>query len=186
TGVQTCALPIFTGYSLPDDLLSGNGLRIIDGMVKGLPLIGTWPSFLLFGGEFPVSGIVGRLYTLHILLLPLLVIAFIVLHLMLMVINKHTQFAGLVATTSNLAGYPMLPAYMSKMGGFLFIVFGTIVLIATFCQINPVWNYGPCDPSPVSAGTQPDWYIGFADGALRLAPPHLDVQLGQFTLSLGI
>ncbi|GAA3944795.1 cytochrome bc complex cytochrome b subunit [Microbacterium soli] len=176
----------FTGYSLPDDLLSGNGLRIIDGMVKGIPLIGTWTSFLLFGGEFPGSDIVGRLYTLHILLLPLLVIAFVVLHLMLMVINKHTQFAGPGRTNDNVVGYPMMPVYMSKMGGFLFIVFGTIVLIATFFQINPVWNYGPYDPSPVSAGTQPDWYIGFADGALRLAPPHLDVPLGDFTLSLGI
>ncbi|MFE6994429.1 cytochrome bc complex cytochrome b subunit [Microbacterium sp. NPDC057659] len=176
----------FTGYSLPDDLLSGNGLRIIDGMVKGLPLIGTWTSFLLFGGEFPGDQIVGRLYTLHILLLPLLVIAFVGLHLMLMVINKHTQFAGPARTNENVVGYPMMPVYMSKMGGFLFIVFGTIVLIASLFQINPIWNYGPYDPSPVSAGTQPDWYIGFADGALRLAPSNLDVVFLNHTWSFGI
>ncbi|WP_406245617.1 cytochrome bc complex cytochrome b subunit [Microbacterium sp. M] len=176
----------FTGYSLPDDLLSGNGLRIIDGMVKGLPLIGTWTSFLVFGGEFPGTDIVGRLYTLHILLLPLLVIAFIVLHLMLMVINKHTQFAGPGRTNNNVVGYPMMPVYMSKMGGYLFIVFGTIVLIATFFQINPIWNYGPYDPSPVSAGTQPDWYIGFADGALRLAPSNWDIVFLERTWSFGI
>ncbi|MEJ1920861.1 cytochrome bc1 complex cytochrome b subunit [Microbacterium sp. KHB019] len=176
----------FTGYSLPDDLLSGNGLRIIDGMVKGLPLIGTWTSFLLFGGEFPGTDIVGRLYTLHILLLPLLVIGLIVVHLMLMIVNKHTQFAGPGRTNDNVVGYPMMPVYMSKMGGFLFIVFGAIVLIATFFQINPIWNYGPYDPSPVSAGTQPDWYIGFADGALRLAPPHLDVVFLNHTWSFGI
>ncbi|WP_313355174.1 ubiquinol-cytochrome c reductase cytochrome b subunit [Microbacterium sp.] len=176
----------FTGYSLPDDLLSGNGLRIIDGMIKGLPLIGTWTSFLIFGGEFPGDDIVGRLYTMHILLLPLLVIAFIGLHLMLMVINKHTQFAGPGRTNDNVVGYPMMPVYMSKMGGFFFIVFGVIVLIASFFQILPFWDYGPYDPSPISAGTQPDWYIGFADGALRLAPPHLDVMIGNFTLSLGI
>ncbi|WP_353114128.1 cytochrome bc complex cytochrome b subunit [Microbacterium sp.] len=176
----------FTGYSLPDDLLSGNGLRIIDGMVKGIPLVGTWISFLLFGGEFPGSDIVGRLYTLHILLLPLLVIAFVVLHLMLMVINKHTQFAGPARTNNNVVGYPMMPVYMSKMGGFLFIVFGTIVLIASLFQINPIWNYGPYDPSPVSAGTQPDWYIGFADGALRLAPSNLDVVFLDRTWSFGI
>ena len=65
----------FTGYSLPDDLLSGNGLRIIDGMVKGIPVVGTWISFLLFGGEFPGTAIVGRLYTLHILLLPAILVA---------------------------------------------------------------------------------------------------------------
>jgi ubiquinol-cytochrome c reductase cytochrome b subunit len=176
----------FTGYSLPDDLLSGNGLRIIDGMVKGIPLIGTWTSFLLFGGEFPGTAIVGRLYTLHILLLPLMVIAFIALHLMLMIVNKHTQFAGPGRTNDNVVGYPMMPVYMSKMGGYLFIVFGTIVLIATFFQINPIWAYGPYDPSPVSAGTQPDWYIGFADGALRLAPSNLDLVLFDRTWSFGI
>lgn len=164
----------FTGYSLPDDLLSGNGLRIIDGMVKGIPLVGTWISFLLFGGEFPGTAIIGRLYTLHILLLPAILVALLAVHLMLMIVNKHTQFAGPGRTNSNVVGFPMVPVYMSKMGGFFFITFGVIVLIASLFTINPIWNYGPYDPSPVSAGTQPDWYIGFADGALRLVPSHLE------------
>jgi len=161
----------FTGYSLPDDLLSGNGLRIIDGLVKGLPVVGTWISFLLFGGEFPGTAIVGRLYTLHILLLPALVVAFIALHLMFVVIHKHTQYAAPGRSQGNVVGYPVLPVYAAKAGGFFFIVFGVVVLMASLFTINPIWNYGPYDPSPVSAGTQPDWYIGFADGALRLVPP---------------
>jgi len=176
----------FTGYSLPDDLLSGNGLRIIDGMIKGLPLIGTWTSFMLFGGEFPGTDIIGRLYTLHILILPMLVIALIVVHLMLMIINKHTQFAGPGRTNDNVVGYPMMPVYAAKMGGFFFIVFGVIVVLGTFFQILPFWIYGPYDPSPISAGTQPDWYIGFADGALRLAPPNWDVVMFDRTWSFGI
>ena len=161
----------FTGYSLPDDLLSGNGLRIIDGLVKGRPVVGTWISFLLFGGEFPGTAIVGRLYTLHILLLPALVVAFIALHLMFVVIHKHTQYAAPGRSQGNVVGYPVLPVYAAKAGGFFFIVFGVVVLMASLFTINPIWNYGPYDPSPVSAGTQPDWYIGFADGALRLVPP---------------
>jgi ubiquinol-cytochrome c reductase cytochrome b subunit len=176
----------FTGYSLPDDLLSGNGLRIIDGMIKGIPLIGTWTSFLLFGGEFPGTAIVGRLYTLHILLLPAILVGLLVVHLMLMIINKHTQFAGPARSNSNVVGYPMMPVYMSKMGGFFFITFGVIVLVASLFTINPIWNYGPYDPSPVSAGTQPDWYIGFADGALRLVPPHLEFVLWDRTWSFNI
>ncbi len=176
----------FTGYSLPDDLLSGNGLRIIDGMIKGIPLIGTWTSFLLFGGEFPGTDIVGRLYTLHILLLPAILVGLLAVHLMLMIVNKHTQFAGPGRTNSNVVGYPMMPVYMTKMGGFFFVVFGVIVLIASLFTINPIWNYGPYDPSPVSAGTQPDWYIGFADGALRLVPPHLEFVLWERTWSFNI
>ena len=176
----------FTGYSLPDDLLSGNGLRIIDGMIKGVPIVGTWISYLLFGGEFPGTDIVGRLYTLHILLLPAILVAALGVHLLLMVINKHTQFAAPGATNENVVGVPIMPVFAAKAGGFFFIIFGVIVLIASLFQINPIWDYGPYDPSPVSAGTQPDWYIGFADGALRLVPPGWEVEFWGFTLSLNI
>jgi len=165
----------FTGYSLPDDLLSGNGLRIIDGMVKGIPVIGTWISYLLFGGEFPGVDIVSRLYILHIMLLPAILIAALGVHMLLLVINKHTQFAGPGRTNDNVVGSPVMPGFAAKAGGFFFIVFGVITLIASTFSINPVWVYGPYDPSPVSAGTQPDWYIGFADGALRLVPPGWEV-----------
>ncbi|MBG6237957.1 ubiquinol-cytochrome c reductase cytochrome b subunit [Mycetocola sp. CAN_C7] len=176
----------FTGYSLPDDLLSGNGLRIIDGMVKGIPLIGTWTSFLLFGGEFPGTDIVGRLYSLHILLLPAIILVLIALHLLFVVVHKHTQYAGPGRTQQNVVGFPVLPVYAAKAGGFFFIVFGVVMLIASLFTINPIWNYGPYDPSPVSAGTQPDWYIGFADGGLRLAPSNWDIVLFDHTLSFGI
>ncbi|GLK18726.1 cytochrome b [Herbiconiux flava] len=176
----------FTGYSLPDDLLSGNGLRIIDGLIKGIPFIGTWTSFLLFGGEFPGTAIVGRLYTLHILLLPAILVAFLALHLVFVVVHKHTQFAGPGRTEKNVIGYPILPVYAAKAGGFFFLVFGVIALMASFFTINPIWNYGPYDPSPVSAGTQPDWYIGFADGALRLIPPGWEFVWLNHTWSINI
>lgn len=176
----------FTGYSLPDDLLSGNGLRIIDGMIKGVPIVGSWVSYLIFGGEFPGTEIVGRLYALHIMLLPALLIAALGLHLVLMVVNKHTQFAGPGRTNDNVVGVPVMPIFAAKAGGFFFLVFGVIVLIASFFTILPVWDYGPYDPSPISAGTQPDWYIGFADGALRLIPPGWEIEIGGFTLTLAL
>lgn len=176
----------FTGYSLPDDLLSGNGLRIIDGMVKGLPVIGTWISYLLFGGEFPGTEIVGRLYTLHILLLPAIVVALIGIHMVLLIVNKHTQFAGPGRTNENVVGVPIMPVFAAKAGGFFFIVFGVLMLVAATVTINPIWNYGPYDPSLISAGTQPDWYIGFADGALRLVPPGWEFMIGPYTVSMNI
>lgn len=176
----------FTGYSLPDDLLSGNGLRIIDGMVKGMPIVGTWISFLLFGGEFPGEAIVGRLYSLHILLLPAIIVALIAMHLLFVVVHKHTQYSGAGRTNQNVVGYPVLPVYAAKAGGFFFIVFGIVMLMASLFTINPIWNYGPYDPSPVSAGTQPDWYIGFADGALRLIPPGLEFMWLDRTWSVNI
>jgi ubiquinol-cytochrome c reductase cytochrome b subunit len=176
----------FTGYSLPDDLLSGNGLRIIDGMIKGLPVIGAYGSSLLFGGEFPGETIIARLYGLHILLVPALILIFIVIHLFQVVIHKHTHYSGPGRTDENVVGYPLMPVYVAKAGGFFFIVFGAIMLIAATFTINPVWNFGAYDPSPVSAGTQPDWYIGFLDGALRLAPTNLEVTAGGVTWSWNI
>jgi ubiquinol-cytochrome c reductase cytochrome b subunit len=176
----------FTGYSLPDDLLSGNGLRIIDGMVKAVPVAGSWISFMLFGGEFPGTDIIPRLYILHIMLLPAILIASLGVHLLLLIINKHTQFAGPGRTNDNVVGVPVMPTFAAKAGGFFFIVFGVIMLIAATFTINPIWAYGPYDPSPVSAGTQPDWYIGFADGALRLIPPGLEFVIGGYTLSMNI
>ena len=176
----------FSGYSLPDDLLSGNGLRIVDGMIKGVPVLGTWISFWLFGGEFPGDAIVGRLYSLHIMILPALLIVFLAMHMLLMVIHKHTQWPGPGRTNENVVGNPVLPVFAAKAVGFMFIVLGLIFFIASFFQINPIWNYGPYDPSPVSAGTQPDWYIGFGDGALRLIPPGWEMALGDYTVTWAI
>jgi ubiquinol-cytochrome c reductase cytochrome b subunit len=176
----------FTGYSLPDDLLSGNGLRIIDGMVKGVPIVGTWISYLLFGGEFPGTSVIGMFYSLHILLLPAILVAVVGVHVIMVFVNKHTQYAGPGRTNDNVVGVPVMPVFAAKAGGFFFIVFGVIVLVAANVTINPIWNYGPYDPSPVSAGTQPDWYIGFADGLLRLIPPGWELEILGFTLSLNI
>jgi ubiquinol-cytochrome c reductase cytochrome b subunit len=178
----------FTGYSLPDDLLSGNGLRIIDGFIKAIPLIGVWISYFLFGGEFPGSDIVGRFYSLHILLIPAVILALIGIHLILIIaVHKHTQYPGAGKTQQTVVGYPILPVYTAKAGGFFFIIFGVIFLISSLFTINPIWNYGPYDPSPVSAGTQPDWYMGWTDGLLRLVPTGWEfVSWGGYTVSMNL
>jgi ubiquinol-cytochrome c reductase cytochrome b subunit len=160
----------FTGYSLPDDLLSGTGLRIADGIMKSSPVIGTYMSFFFFGGEFPGDDVVPRLYAIHILLIPGLLLALIGAHMLLLVYHKHTQWAGPGRTEKNVVGYPMLPVYAAKAGGFFFIVFGTTALMGGLLSINPIWKYGPYNPAEVTAGSQPDWYMGFNEGLLRIMP----------------
>jgi ubiquinol-cytochrome c reductase cytochrome b subunit len=176
----------FTGYSLPDDLLSGNGLRIIDGMLKAIPFIGPSISSGLFGGEFPGDEVVARLYSLHIMIIPALIIVLLAVHLMMVIIHKHTHYSGPGKTDDNVVGFPLMPVYVAKAGGFFFLVFGVLMAISATFTINPIWNYGPYDPSPVSAGTQPDWYIGWLDGALRLAPSHLDLHIFGIVLPMGV
>ncbi|WP_114856326.1 cytochrome bc complex cytochrome b subunit [Brachybacterium sp. YJGR34] len=160
----------FSGYSLPDDVLSGNGLRVIDGLMKAIPIVGTYLSMLLFGGEFPGTAIIPRLFTIHILLVPAMILGLIVIHLVMVVWHKHTQYPGPGRTERNVVGFPVLPVYAAKAGGFFFLVFGIITLISATTAINAVWVYGPYDPSPVSAGSQPDWYMLWTDGGLRLIP----------------
>ncbi len=160
----------FAGYSLPDDLLSGTGLRIADGIVKATPVLGSYMSFFLFGGEFPGEIIIPRLYIAHVLLIPGLILALITAHMLLLVYHKHTQWPGPGRTEKNVVGFPMLPVYAAKAGGFFFIVFGVTALMGGLLAINPVWKYGPYDPSKVTAGSQPDWYMGIAEGLLRIMP----------------
>lgn len=176
----------FTGYSLPDDVLSGNGLRITDGVVKSIPVIGSYMSYFVFGGEFPGEHIIPRLFSMHILLIPGLILALIGLHLFLVVLHKHTHYPGPGKSDRNVVGPPLFPVYAAKAGGFFFITFGVLALMGGTMTINPVWNYGPYDPSPVSAGAQPDWYMLFLEGALRLMPGAAEIVIGGYTLSLNV
>ncbi len=185
-GLLTMALLAgFAGYSLPDDLLSGTGLRIAQGIVLSLPLVGTYLSFFIFGGEFPGTDFISRLYAVHILVVPGLILALLTAHLMMVWYQKHTQFPGPGRTNDNVVGYRVLPIYMAKAGGFFFVVFGVITLISGLVTINPIWLYGPYTPDQVTAGSQPDWYIGWLEGSLRMMP-NVEWVIFGYTLSWNI
>lgn len=176
----------FAGYSLPDDLLSGTGLRATQGFILSVPVVGSYIAFALFGGDFPGELIIPRLYAVHVLLLPAILVALFVAHIIIVAVNKHTQYPGPGRTNDNVVGYRVMPVYAAKAGGFFFLVFGVTALISAFVQINAVWVHGPYDPSNVTAGAQPDWYMWFSDGALRLLPGWLEFTVFGFTFSLNI
>ncbi|AZQ32576.1 cytochrome bc complex cytochrome b subunit [Streptomyces cyaneochromogenes] len=173
------------GYSLPDDLLSGTGLRFVNGALLSVPIVGTYLSMFLFGGEFPGDDIVARFYSLHILVIPGIMAALVVAHLLLVVYHKHTQFAGPGRTERNVVGAPFMPVYLAKAGGFFFLVFGALALMAAVATVNPVWSYGPYRADQVSTGAQPDWYLGFAEGLVRIMPGW-EITLWGHTLVLGV
>ncbi len=160
----------FAGYSLLDDQLSGTGLRIAYSIVLSIPLIGTWITSLLFGGEFPGPDIIERLYVIHILLVPAIIIGLLAAHLAMVVRQKHTQFTGPHRREDNVVGERVWPTYAVKALGVLFITTGVLAALGGLAQINPIWIYGPFDPAEVSSASQPDWYVGWLDGALRVMP----------------
>ncbi|MEU5576413.1 cytochrome bc complex cytochrome b subunit [Streptomyces huasconensis] len=174
-----------TGYSLPDDMLSGTGVRFAHGAILSIPVVGTYLAFFLFGGEFPGEDIVARFYPIHILLLPGIMLGLVVAHLILVFYHKHTQFAGPGKTEKNVVGAPFLPVYVAKAGGFFFLVFGVLAVMGAVASINPVWAIGPYRPDMVSTGAQPDWYLGFSEGLIRVMPAW-EVNIWGHTLVLGV
>jgi len=160
----------FLGYSLPDDLVSGTGIRIAYSIILSIPLVGTYVAFFLFGGNFPGTDIIPRFFILHVLIIPLIILGLVGAHMGLLVRQKHTQFPGKGKTEKNVVGSPMYPVFMAKTTGFMFVVAGATALLGAFAQINPIWQFGPYTASRISYAVQPDWYMGFLDGALRIFP----------------
>jgi ubiquinol-cytochrome c reductase cytochrome b subunit len=160
----------FIGYSLPDDLISGTGLRIAFSITESVPVVGSYLAFFLFGGNFPGTDVISRFYTIHVLLIPLIILGLVTAHLFLLVHQKHTQFPGKGRTEKNVVGAPMVPVFAAKATGFFFMVFGVTALLGSLAQINPIWLFGPYDAAKISYAVQPDWYMGWLDGAARIWP----------------
>jgi ubiquinol-cytochrome c reductase cytochrome b subunit len=173
------------GYSLPDDLLSGAGLRITEGVIVSLPLVGSYIMFFLFGGNYPGEDVIPRFYSLHILLIPGLLLALISAHMILMWVQKHTQQPGKGRTEQNVVGSPFYPAFMAKTGAYFLFTFGVLALLGAVAQINPIWLFGPYTPADISAGSQPDFYMGFLEGALRIMPAW-EINFAGYTLPLSV
>jgi ubiquinol-cytochrome c reductase cytochrome b subunit len=172
----------YFGYSLPDDLLSGIGLRAaLSSITMGIPVVGTWMHWALFGGDFPCGGVgyqcsadgvlLPRMYALHILLIPGIILALIGVHLALVWFQKHTQFPGPGRTEKNVVGVRVMPVFAVKSGAFFAMTTGILGLMGGLLQINPIWQLGPYKPSQVSAGSQPDFYMMWTEGLARIWPP---------------
>jgi ubiquinol-cytochrome c reductase cytochrome b subunit len=167
-----------TGYTLPDDLLSGTGARITYSAALSVPFIGPWLASLVFGGEFPTEALISRFFVIHILFLPGLFVAGIAAHLGFVVLHKHTQFRGGRARESNVIGPAFWPTQVFVSTGLFFLTAAFMALLGGLVQVNPIWAYGPFDATVVSSPAQPDWYVGWLDGALRIFPAFEPTILG--------
>jgi ubiquinol-cytochrome c reductase cytochrome b subunit len=184
-GVTMLAVAVFegfAGYSLPDDLLSGMGLAIAYGVAMSIPILGGNAAFLAWGAQFPGSeAFEPRLFIAHVLIVPVLLATLIAIHLAVIVRQKHSQFPGEGRTERNVVGTPMWPGYALRSLGLLMSVAAVLVLLGGLVQINPIWQWGHYEPWQATNGAQPDWYLGWLIGALRLVPS-FDVTIGDYTL----
>ncbi|OBB35704.1 ubiquinol-cytochrome c reductase cytochrome b subunit [Mycobacterium sp. 852002-51961_SCH5331710] len=166
----------FTGYSMPDDLLSGTGLRIIYSSVQSIPVVGVWMAFLVFGGEFPADHTIPRMFTAHVFIVPALLAVLIATHLLILVRQKHSQFPGRGRTEHNVVGSRLWPSYTVRTLGLFCATLTVMFGLGGLAQINPIWIYGPFKPAQATIPAEPDWYVAWGDGSLRLFP-RLDLHL---------
>ncbi len=172
----------FAGYSLVDDLLSGMGLAIAYSVAASIPLIGGQFAQLVWDGPFPGGdAFESRLYIAHVFVIPALIATLIAVHLWMIVRTRHAQFRGPLRSERNVVGIPMWPGYAARSIGLLLAVTAVLVLMGGLIQVNPIWQWGAYEPWRGTNGAQPDWYLGWLIGALRLMP-HFDIAIAGHTL----
>ena len=160
----------FLGYSLADDLLSGAGLRIAYAIMLSAPVIGPWLAFIVLGGNVPAYATIPHMYGMHVFVVPMVIGVLIAVHLGIIWRQMHTNYPGPMRTEKLIVGSRLWPSYTAKSLGLFLLVFAAIAALGGLVQIDPIWIYGPYDPVAAVPGAQPDWYLGWVEGAMRLFP----------------
>lgn len=160
----------YLGYSMADDLLSGMGVRIAYSIVMSIPLLGPWMAYVFFGGTVPTSATIPRFYGMHIFFVPAIIVGLIGLHLLIIWRQYHTNYPGPGRTDRTIVGSRLWPTYTAKSLGLFCLIVGLIAALGGLVQIDPVWVYGPNNPVAALSGAQPDWYLGWIEGSMRLFP----------------
>ena len=183
TMLMLALLEAYLGYSLVDDLLSGMGLVIGYSVALSLPFFGANLAALIWGGVYPGDpSFWSRMYMAHILLFPVLIGTLLAAHLALVALRHHTQFRReRRQTEKRLVGVPIFPGQTPRSVGLMLVTFGVLFLLGGLVEINPIWLWGPYHEYSATNGAQPDWYLGWLIGGLRLVP-HWDFVIGDYTL----
>jgi len=183
TMLLTSLLEGYLGYSLADDLLSGMGLAIGYAVAMSIPFVGANLAALIWDGPFPGShAFFPRMYIVHVLVIPLLLATLLAVHLALVALKHHTQFRNDPrATERKLVGVPTFPGQAPRSLGLFMATAAVLFLLGGLVQINPIWLWGPYHTYSATNGAQPDWYLGWLIGALRIVPG-FDLTIGGYTL----
>jgi ubiquinol-cytochrome c reductase cytochrome b subunit len=110
-----------------------------------------------------------------------LIAALLVFHLGIIWRQMHTNYPGPGRTDRSIVGSRLWPSYAAKSVGLFFFVFSAVAILGGLVQIDPVWIYGPYNPVAVIPGAQPDWYLGWVEGAMRLFPA-VNLHIGRWLI----
>jgi ubiquinol-cytochrome c reductase cytochrome b subunit len=151
-------------------------------IVLSVPFLGPYLGFLVFGGSYPGTAIIQRLFIIHVLFVPALIATLLGAHLAILWHQKHTDFPGPGKTECTIHGSRLWPQYTAKSVGLGCFVAAVLAGLGGLAQINPIWIYGPYRVAAVTSASQPDWYVGWLEGALRVMP-NFEIRLFHHTIA---
>lgn len=175
----------WSGYALPDDMLSGTGLRIVEGVVLAIPVLGTRLVTWMFGGRFP-GEIIEHLYPVHMFVVPAVIALLLVARAGLAYRHGAATLPRPGLSQSSQFGLRLWPDVAVRAVGMTALTSAVLLLLGATSTISPIWAYGPTAAGNVGAGSQPDWYTGFLDGALRLVPAGWEAEWLGWTWTFAI
>jgi len=172
----------FVGYALPWDAFAVTATGIGFGLARSIPVVGHLLSDLFFGGAFPSLGSLPRLYTIHVVVIPLSILGLMSLHLLLVLKQKHSMpgYAKKLAEPGKVLGIALWPYHALLAGQLVFLMLGGLSLLAAFVPVHPLAAYGP--PTPETPMVKPDWYLLWIFGFLKLIPSGFGLTLGPITI----
>jgi ubiquinol-cytochrome c reductase cytochrome b subunit len=159
-------------------------LAIGYGVALSIPFIGGNLALLLWGAPYPGDpSFESRMFITHVFILPAVIAVLIGAHLALVALRHHTQFrrSDPRASERRIVGVPLFPGQTPRSLGLLLATAGVLFGLGALVQINPIWLWGPYETYLGTNGAQPDWYLGWLIGALRLVPG-FDVTIGDATI----
>jgi len=171
----------FIGYVLPWGQISFWGATVITNLLSAIPYIGIEIVQWIWGGFAIDNATLNRFFTIHFVL-PFIVVAFIIIHLIFLHQTGSNNPLGL---NSNLDKIPFHPFFTIKdlIGVLITIIALTFIVLLYPNLLGDVENFIPANPLVTPIHIQPEWYFLFAYAILRSIPNKLG---GVIALAISI
>jgi len=190
TGLAVLAMgAAYTGYALPFDEFAATATGIGYNLTVSVPVVGDFFGEIIFGGQFPTSATIPRLYFLHVLVIPVAIGIGLAVHMAILIRQKHTEAPrdGDVQVgeetvdrddDSVIVGLPAVPNQTAVSAVVFFLTAATLSALAGFLPVHNVAEYGPNDPASTPELIMPDWFLMWVYGFLKLLPQWLTFSVG--------
>ena len=174
----------FTGQVLRFDQDAYWGLGIGASISSRIPLLGPWIVHLLLGGPIIAGATLSRFFALHVFLIPGLLIAFVAVHLLMVLrlgINEWPMPGRVVRRATYVKEYHELTAKdgiafvpYAVWKDMLFSAFVLVLIVVCAVYFGPFGPSGRPDPTIIQTVPRPDYFFLWLYALLSLLPPSME------------